>query len=180
MCSSLVQHFTCPRTTARSRSCPDPWSFPRLLSIDPATRVKISSILHHGALPFFATLHCTGCWTDGMACHHYNHISSFNVYFQRSFWSLSAHDILILPIFLIFALILPQILILKTMKHVPKMHIIPCPGCPPRTGVSISKQVGIISPVSSWALQIIAGREGGGGQGWRQGAAQLFRTLATG
>ena len=50
----------------------------------------------------------------------------------------------------------------------------------PRAGVSISKQVGIISPVSSWALQIIAGREGGGGQGWRQGAAQLFRTLATG
>ena len=85
MCSSLVQHFTCPRTTARSRSCPDPWSFQRLLSIDPATRVKISSILHHGVLPFFAIIHCAGCWTVGMACQQYNYISSFNVYFQRSF-----------------------------------------------------------------------------------------------
>ena len=91
---SLVQHFTCPRTTARSRSCPDPWSFPRLRSIDPATRVKISSILHHGVLPFFSILLCTGCWTVGMPRQQYNHIFNFNVYFQRSFWSLHAHDIL--------------------------------------------------------------------------------------
>ena len=152
MCSSLVQHFTCPRTTARSRSCPDPWSFPRLRSIDPATRVKINSLLHHGVLPFrHHTLHwLLDCW-HGVS--DFAHFSNFCPDFAIDFdfennetCAQNAYYVLVAP----------------------------------RAGVSISKQVGIISPVSSWALQIIAGREGGGGQGWRQGAAQLFRTLATG